>query len=143
MQTLSIFDSDSPKAEVLVDLEQAVLAMPQLDLASVTKHYFGGGMYARELYMPKGSVVTGKIHLKEHLCHISFGDVTIVEAGKRTRVRGPYTFVGEPGSKRALYMHENTLWTAFHVTDATTVEECEATLVSNDYKAYLELKGDK
>lgn len=122
----------------LVELETQLLAMPQMPLEA--RHYIAGGMYARELFMPKGSIVTGKIHLKEHLCHISFGWVTVVEDSKTYDVRGPCTFIGDAGSKRALLMHEDTLWTAFHTTDKLTVEECEASLVTNDYNLLLELQ---
>lgn len=124
------------KRAAIMEYERQLLEMPQIKLEA--KHYIAGGMYARELFMPKGSTVTGKIHLKEHLCHVSFGVVTVVEDTQSYLVVGPCTFVGKPGSKRVLLMHEDTLWTAFHTTDKLTVEECEATLATNDYNLLVE-----
>lgn len=133
----------TPTRANIIALEQAVLELPQINLAVLTKHYFAGGMYARELFMPKGSCITGKIHLKEHLVHISFGELTVVTETQKIHLVGPCTFAGTPGEKRALHIHEHTLWTTFWVTDLTTVEECEATLVTNDYDVSTLLLGDK
>ncbi len=123
--------------EAIYSLEKEILELPQIELKPV--HYFAKGLYARELWMPKGSVVTGKIHIKEHICIISYGDVTVASDEETIRLVGPCTFVGKPGSKRALYMHEDTLWTAIHATDCTTVEDCESTLVTNDYNQFLKI----
>lgn len=135
---LSVFnESNTNQNQSIFELEQEVLELPQIPLEPV--HYFAKGLYARELWMPKGSIVTGKIHIKEHLCIISFGDVTVASDDCTMRLTGPCTFVGKPGSKRALYMHEDTLWTAIHATDKTTVEECEKTLVTNSYEDFIRI----
>lgn len=139
---LQIFqDGGTNQNDAIYSLEKEILALPQIELKPV--HYFAKGLYARELWMPKGSVVTGKIHIKEHLCIISYGDVTVASDEETIRLVGPCTFVGKPGSKRALYMHEDTLWTAIHATDCNTVEDCEATLVTNDYNQFLKICEDE
>jgi hypothetical protein len=33
--------------------------------------------------------------------------------------------VTPPGTKRIVYVHEDTTWTTFHVTDSTTFEEVD------------------
>jgi len=123
----------------ILDMEKSLLHLPQIQLEP--KHYIAGGMYARELFMPKGSAVTGKIHIKEHLV-ILCGDVSVATDDGVIRYTGYCTFVGAPGSKRALYMHEDTVWTAIHTTDKLTVEECESTLVTNSYEEFLKIAGD-
>ena len=139
MSNLTLFGGEGDYSkEALIALEQEILAMPQIPL--VNKHYFSNGIYARELLMPAGSCVTGKIHKQEHICTISYGDVTVVTDEGTERYTGHSTFIGKPGSKRALYMHEDTMWTAYHRTDKTTVEEAEAEVVTNDYQLYLEGK---
>lgn len=136
---LTIFQKQgAQKRDAILALEKEVLSMPQIKLEN--KHYFAKGLYARELFMPKGSVVTGKIHLQEHLCIISYGDVTVTTDNGTERFTGPCTFVGQPGSKRALLMHEDTLWTAIHSTNSKTVEEAEAELVTNDYEQINKLE---
>lgn len=130
---------DRQRADIL-NMEQSLLSLPQIKMEPV--HYFAKGLYARELFMPKGTAVTGKIHIKEHLCIIQYGDVSVATDDGVERIKGPCTFVGKPGSKRALFMHEDTLWIAIHSTEETTVEACEATLVTNDYDEFLRLTAE-
>lgn len=91
---------------------------------SPLKHYFspvdekyGCCAYAREILLRKGSLVIGKIHKHQHLNIISKGKVTVfTEFGKKELV-GPCTFVSEVGLKRAVYAHEDTIWTTIHLTE--------------------------
>jgi len=126
--------------KLIKDAEDALLQLPQIKLEA--KHYLCNGLYTRELWMPKGSAVTGKIHIKDHIVTIVYGDVTVRTDDGLVRYTGYQTFVGKGGSKRALLMHEDTLWLATHATDKKTVEECEATLVTNTYEEYLKIAGD-
>jgi hypothetical protein len=123
--------------QAILNMEAALLSLPQIELNA--KHYLCKGLYTRELFMPKGSAVTGKIHVKEHIVTIVYGDVSVATNDGVERIVGPCTFIGKAGSKRALFMHEDTLWLATHATDATTVEECENTLVTNSHEEYLRL----
>lgn len=77
---------------------------------------YGCGTYARELFMPKGLVVTGRIHKHSHINVISKGKVSVVtEFGKKS-YEAPCTFVSEVGLKRAVYVEEDTVWTTIHLT---------------------------
>lgn len=121
--------------------EEALLTLPQIDLNPV--HYFAKGMVARELFMPKGSVVTGHIHVDEHIVVIPYGDVTVTTDYGTERYVGPCVFVGKPGSKRALYMHEDTLWIAINPSDATTREEAEAKVVVKTHEDFLKIQEER
>ena len=143
MNELQIFNSGEPTIESIDALEIVIKELPPLPMKEFSREYLGGGMYAKELWMPKNSIVIGKIHLKEHICHISYGDVTVVSAEEgRQRIIGPYTFVGKPGSKRALLLHEDTLWTAFHTINTNNIAECEDLVATNSYNTYLALSQE-
>lgn len=137
LNSLSVIQEEQRQA--ILHMEQSLLSLPQIKMEAV--HYFGGGMYARELFMPKGSTVTGKIHIKEHLV-ILCGDVSVATNDGVERYTGYCTFVGAQGSKRAFYMHEDTVLTAIHTTDKLTVEECETTLVTNSYEEFIKIAGE-
>jgi len=130
--------------QAILRAEEALLTLPQLKMEA--KHYFAEGLCARELLMKasdiEGSVAvyTGKIHLKDHLVVIPYGHVTVADNDGTKTFKGPCTFVGKAGSKRALMVHEDTLWIAIHASNATTQEEAEATLVSNDYEDFLKIQ---
>lgn len=90
---------------------------------SPVKHYFspvdenyGCCAYAREILLRKGSVVIGKIHKHQHLNIISKGKVTVFTEFGKKELEGPCTFVSEVGLKRAVYAHEDTIWTTIHLT---------------------------
>ena len=87
-------------------------------------HYFtpkddkyGCHVYAREILLPKGSVVIGKIHRHQHLNIISKGKVTVFTEFGKKELTAPCTFVSEVGLKRAVYSHEDTIWTTIHLTE--------------------------
>ncbi len=87
-------------------------------------HVFTPGLYVREVFMPKGSIVTTRIHLTEHPFVISAGVVSVWsdETGWKL-LRAPHTGVTKPGTRRLLYIHEDTIWSTFHVTDKTNPDE--------------------
>jgi hypothetical protein len=92
-------------------------------------HYFapvddkyGCGTYAREMLIPKGTLIIGKIHRHQHLNFISKGKVIVYTEFGEKHLTAPCTFVSEIGLKRAVYAEEDTLWTTVHLT-AHTGEE--------------------
>lgn len=124
----------SPR-EIVNALELEMLKHPQLELP--VTHRFAPGIYARELFIPAGTFLTGKIHKYEHLCIMSQGDMTVLlETGLR-RVQAPFTCVSPPGTKRIAYAHENTIWTTIHPTMETDIEKIEQLLTAADEAEYL------
>lgn len=109
--------------------------LPQVELP--LKHYFAPGAYGREIFIPKGCVCVGKIHKHAHLSIISKGDVTVVtEQEGRIRMKAPYTFVSQPGAKRVVFAHEDTIWTTFHVTNETDLEKIEDDVIARSYEEF-------
>ena len=112
-------------------LQQELAKLPQYE--PETKHYFHGGMYCREVFRHAGVLVVGAVHKKEHIYLIVSGTVVITDGdGNVQEVTGPHVVQSKPGTKRAVYAVTDALCMTFHVTDATTVEEAEATLVEVD-----------
>ena len=93
-------------------------------------HYFtpkdeeyGCCTYAREIKLPKGSLVIGKIHRHQHLNFITQGKVIVYTEFGLKHLDAPCTFVSEVGLKRAVYVVEDTLWTTVHLTKFNSEEE--------------------
>jgi len=93
-------------------------------------HYFtpkdeeyGCCTYAREIKLPKGSLVIGKIHRHQHLNFITQGKVIVYTEFGLKHLEDPCTFVSEVGLKRAVYAVEDTLWTTVHLTKFNSEEE--------------------
>ena len=115
-------------------LEAAMREMPQLEIEPV--HYFAEGLYAREITIPKGCTLTGKIHLFEHLNIISKGDISVMTEDGIRRIKAPATIISKPGIKRVGYAHEETVWTTIHACTETDVDKIEDVLVVDSYEQF-------
>jgi hypothetical protein len=100
------------------------------------KHHFAHGLYAREILVPKGTLLTGKIHLAEHLNIISKGDISVMTEDGIKRIKAPATLVSQPGIKRVGYAHEDTVWTTIHACSETDIEAIEAALVVDTFAEF-------
>jgi len=117
-------------------LEQAMMALPdQIDIASmdVRHHITDSGLYAREMIIPAGTVITGKIKKHEHISVISAGFVTEVTDAGLQRIKAPYTMISKPGTKRVVWAHETTVWTTIHASDETDLDKLEQDLIAASY----------
>lgn len=54
------------------------------------------------------------------------------------RIKAPCTIISKPGTKRAGYAHEDTIWTTFHATSETDPVKVEKALVVDSYMALEE-----
>lgn len=100
------------------------------------KHTFAPGMYAREIFLPADTFIVGKIHKHSHLNIVTRGRCTVVtEFGRREidASQGPVTFTSEAGAKRALYVHEDTVWTTIHAVQSTDLAEIEREIIAPTY----------
>src|SRR5438094_6786984 len=91
-----------PTREQILNIERFILDGPQVE--TPTRHYFAPGIYAREMFIPAGTVLTGAVHKTEHLVQF-VGDITVLTDGGMQRLTGRHTFTSKPGVKRVGYAH--------------------------------------
>lgn len=97
-------------------------------------HHIAPGSYAREMNIPAGVLIVGKIHRHAHINVISKGRVHVVtEAGAET-LEAPVTFVSEQGTKRVVLAETDTVWTTVHATDETDLDKIEAFVIAESYE---------
>lgn len=142
LAVIDAIDSDGGNfRDSILGLQNELLGMDQVD-CPVT-HHFAPSVYAREIFMPAGAVVVGKIHKHAHLNIISKGRVIVsTEFGKKQLV-APCTFVSEAGTKRAVYIVEDCIWTTIHPTEETDLEKIEEHVIAKDYDALLDFQREK
>ena len=97
-------------------------------------HYHAPGLYGREMWMPAGYMITGKIHKTEHICVLSQGKVTVANGGTSVTYEAPTTIVSPVGAKRAIYAHEDSVWTNFHATELDDPEEIEEEIIAESFE---------
>lgn len=114
------------KVETLLN---EVMAMPQVECPE--KHYFGPGLYIKEVTLPAGAVIIGKPHKVEHMCVLLQGKMVIAkEDGSKVELVAPMTFVSPPGRKVA-YILETVVFQNIFATEETDVEKLEDMFVDN------------
>lgn len=96
-------------------------------------HRFSQGLYLREIFMPKGTRIIGKIHATEHFNVLLTGKVTVITAEGREEITAPHTFISKAGVQKVVIIHEDCQWQTLHVTDKTDLVEIEKDVIVESY----------
>lgn len=139
MEIVNILDANNSltingihsKRESIASLASTLATKEQVD-CPVT-HRFANGCYLREIFMPKGTVIVGKIHATEHFNVILTGEVTVATAEWVKRFKAPHTFISGAGIQKVVYIHEDCKWQTLHVTDKTDLDEIEKDVIVESY----------
>lgn len=128
----------------VIDFETWALKQPQVECP--VRHYFSQGVYAREITIPKGTILTGKIHKYQQLNIMSKGELSVLTENGVIRVKAPFTIISPPGTKRIAYAHEETVWTTVHGTEERDLERIEMHFIAQSEDEYLafarQIEGD-
>ena len=124
------------RREAILRLQDAIISEGR-DVGPAScpvQHHFAPGAYGREMTLPAGLVVVGKIHKHAHINVISKGRVQVfTEQDGVLELAAPCTFVSSPGTKRVVHVLEETVWTTVHVTDKTDLAEIEREVIATDF----------
>lgn len=114
--------------EQLDRIEQLMAEMPPIDCPLV--HRFTPGLYIREIFMPAGALITSKIHRTTHPFVISKGRAKVwTQETGWVELTAPHGGITQPGTRRLLYIVEDTVWTTVHRTDLTDIDAIEREII--------------
>jgi hypothetical protein len=117
-------------------LEKTMFQFPQVDCPLV--HRFTDGMYIREIFMPGGTAVTTLRHKTNHPFVITRGRVSVWNDGVVEELQAPYVGITNPGTRRLIIVHEDTVWITFHNTEKTDPDEIAETICEVDVNPMLD-----
>jgi len=128
------------RREFILNLEDALDGVPGAfhgnNETAPLKHTFANGVYVREIALPSGMLLTGRIHKHEHPNFLLEGAITMVtEDGGLIRMSAPQSLISPAGCKRAIFTHTATRWATVHRTDKTDIEEIEQDITWPNYEA--------
>ncbi len=122
----------------ILDLENAMRkqiadgVLPDVEPDCTLRHFFvpkseqfGCFTYGREITMPRGAVIAGKIHKHPHLNIITKGVIAVKTEFGQEVYKAPVTFVSNPGTKRAVFALQDTVWTTIHLTSYGSEEDLD------------------
>ena len=116
------------------------------DPDDLNTHHFAPHVYGREMFIPKDSVIVGKIHKHAHLNVITKGVIKVVTEFGEEIYEGPKIWISEPGTKRAVYALEDTQWLCIHPNfeDTRDLAALEEYVIADSYDELdqLLIKGE-
>jgi len=126
----------------ILRIEQEILKMPQVTLP--VEHYQIDGVYARSMFIPAGTILTGKIHNFESIAILAKGRIRITNGIDSYIISEGHIMVDKPGVKRLGYAETDVIFITVHRTDNTEIEAIEKELVSASFEEYEQqlLLGD-
>lgn len=103
------------------------------------KHHFTDGIYTREIFIPAGTYIVGKIHKHAHPNFLMKGSVEVItESGGKELLSAPMFMISPAGTKRALFTLEDTTWITIHhnPNNEKDISVIEGFVIADSYEDY-------
>jgi hypothetical protein len=125
----------------ILAIEEALMNVEEKSIGDCfpLKHSFTDGIYVREIHIPKGMVLTGKIHKHEHPNFLMSGEVVVItETGGKEVLKGPMAMISAAGTKRALHTLTDVVWITIHhnPTNTQDLAELEKIVIADSFEEY-------
>lgn len=119
----------------LFELEHRLGDFDQIELP--IRHFFHGFTYMREMTIPKGALLVGRIHLFDHFEILISGDITVsTDTSAPTRYSGYTVLKGMAGKKRAFYAHEESIFITVHSAEEREPDEMFNYMTCNSFEEF-------
>lgn len=118
----------------ILRIEQELLKLAQVD-CPVTNYQLNG-VYARSMFIPAGTLLTGKIHNFENIAILAKGRLRITNGTDSYIISEGHIMVDPPGIKRLGYAETDVIFITVHRTDNTEIDAIEDELVSDTFEEY-------
>jgi len=135
IKTLETFGKSLPFVS-LEDADKVNFAQVHLE----TKHHFSLGIYARELFIPKGSMIVGKLHKCPQLNIMTKGDISVLVGEEIKRLQAGAIVSSPAGTQRVAFAHEDSVWITILATNETDVDVIEDKFIAKDEQDYLDFQ---
>lgn len=121
------------------NLEAEMLKLPQVELT--TNHYFCNGVYAREIHIPAGVTLSGKVHLSENMNILSAGEISVLTEDGIKRLTAPAIICSKAGIKRIGHAHTDATWVTILKTELTNPEEIVNQFTVSSFEEFEQLSA--
>lgn len=129
-------------------LENAMLASDDVRIAKGNsdmfplKHSFSEGVYIREMFMPQGGLVIGKLYKISHTWFLLSGELEVATDEGNEYYIGPCYVNAPEGTKRVLHAVSDVIFVNVYPNpeNITDTDKLEEILTCSSYKEYEEYK---
>ena len=102
------------------------------------RHHFGGGVYAKETFIPEGKWLIQHTHKFDHLSVLAKGSIELIVDGKTSTVHAPACLTIAAGKHHGIKSLTDVVWYCIHATDCTDKETIDEVIISDvdPYQVY-------
>lgn len=131
--------ANGPTLDEIQRIQAAMLASGEaVDLTDHTFHHFAEGVYGRELRIPAGIAVIGKMHRYSTLNVLAAGQLAVTTPDGPQILEAPAIFVSPPGCKKLGVALTDCVFLNVHASHETDLEKLEAELIIPETPAITE-----
>lgn len=101
-------------------------------------HRFTDGIYVREIMIPAGTPLVGKIHRHDHPNFLMSGTVRMITEDGPEEITGPKVMISKAGVKRALFAVTDLVWVTVHhnPTNTQDLKKIEKFVIADSYEEF-------
>ena len=92
-------------------------------------HHFGGGVYAKETWIPAGSILVQHKHKYDHLSILAKGSVEVIVDDVKSVVHAPACLTIEANKHHGVKSLTDVVWYCIHATNCTDTDEIDEVLI--------------
>ncbi len=115
----------------VIEFEKLMKRAPQVEIP--IDHYFAKGIYGRVMTVPKGVILTGKIHKHDHICILLKGKVEVLIDDIVVEIEAPFVYHSKAGIKRIIRVLEDCQWMNIHSNPNDAISESVSDKGIEDY----------
>ena len=120
----------------VTEMENILRELPPAEMP--VTHHFSKGVYARELFIPAGTILTGEIHKYQSLNILLSGQIAVLTNDGIKKPESGFVEVSSPGMKRIAFAITDTRWLTVHGTDETDVEKIKDEFIAANEQEFIE-----
>jgi len=134
-----VYSTKQNRREMLANEVESIIADggltgDDLDSLFTVVNHFSDGIYCRELHMPAGTKIVGKIHKTKHLNTLAKGECLVITTEREKHIEAPCTFESVEGEQKAILAITDVVWQTYHVTDKTDLNEIERDVIVDNFE---------
>lgn len=117
-----------PVTEKIDAIHALIETLPAVE--TPVTHRFTPGLYIREIFVPKGTILVTKIHRTEHPFALMGGKAVVWSEHDGTqKLQAPFLGITKPGTRRVIFVQEDVVWATFHPTELVDPDEIEREII--------------
>ena len=95
------------------------------------RHHFGGGVYAKETFIPANKLLVQHTHKFDHLSVLAKGSVELVIDGEKSIVHAPMCLTIKAGKHHGIRSLTDVIWYCIHATDCIDKNEVDNVIITS------------